>query len=147
MLDFLKKAGGKNAQTWNGGLSDKQLSWLKHQIAEADEQNEKVAIFCHFPIYPEESHHNLWNDQKVLDIIRQYDNVELYMNGHNHAGGDAIRNGTYYLNLKGMVENPKSSTFAICHVYQDFIIVDGKGNEYDRIIPVSEAGKLPFISK
>lgn len=147
MLDSLKKAGGKNAQTWNGGLSKKQLSWLKNQIAEADKQNEKVAIFCHFPIYPEGSRHNLWNDQEVLNIIRKYDNVELYMNGHNHAGGDVIYNGTYYLTLKGMVENPKSSTFAVGHVYRDFIVLDGKGNEYDRIILVTEAGKLSFIDQ
>src|SRR5699024_3230844 len=96
-------------------------------------------------VYPKGTYFNLYNNQDVLDIIEHYDNVKLYMNGHNHAGGFAFHDGIYCLNFKAMVNNPKASTFAICYVYQNFIIVDGMGSEYDRIIPFNEVEELPFV--
>lgn len=138
MLDSLKKRGQDNAQSWNGGLGSNQLIWLKEQLDEAQKNDSNVAVFNHFPVYPVGATHNLWNDQEVVTLLEQYDVVKIYMNGHNHSGGDAIHNGIYYLNLKGMVENPDTSTFAICYIYENYILIDGKGNEYDRIIPTRD---------
>ncbi|SHF90491.1 3',5'-cyclic AMP phosphodiesterase CpdA [Fodinibius roseus] len=138
MLDSLKKTGQDNAQSWNGGLSSKQLAWLRKQLDEAQKNDYKVTVFNHFPVYPVESTHNLWNDREVVNLLEQYEVVKIYMNGHNHSGGDAIHNGIYYLNLKGMVENPDASTFAICHIFENYLLIDGKGNEYDRVIPIED---------
>lgn len=145
LLDSINKAGQDNAQSWNGGLSSKQLIWLKEQLDDAEKNDFKVAVFSHFPVYPVGATHNLWNDREVVNLLEQYDVVKIYMNGHNHAGGDAIHNGIYYLNLKGMVENPDASTFAICHVFGNYIVIDGKGNEYDRVIPTGDVAGWSFV--
>ncbi|MFK7920645.1 MAG: metallophosphoesterase, partial [Bacteroidia bacterium] len=41
---------------WNGAIGDEQLKWLEKVLIKASRQREKVALFCHFPVYPENRH-------------------------------------------------------------------------------------------
>lgn len=118
-------------QKWNGGLSKKQLNWVKNELDMATEKNENVGFYCHFPIFPMEAH-NLWNRNELIDLIEGYDCVKLYFNGHNHAGAYEMRLGVHYLTFQGMVETNNTSAFAIAKFTADSVIIKGYGREMSR---------------
>lgn len=49
----LKSRGANNAQTYNGGLGKKQLKWLGKILKRAEKNDQKVILFNHFPLLPE----------------------------------------------------------------------------------------------
>ncbi len=103
------------AQTWNGAIGRKQIEWLQLQLDEASQQQERVVIFCHYPVYPDNAH-NLWNSAELLDVFDHYPCIVAYLNGHNHAGNYAQRAGIHYLTIPGMVETPNTTAFAVVRV-------------------------------
>lgn len=121
-----------DAPTWNGALGDEQLVWLHAALTRADEAGEKVVIFCHFPVYPENVH-NLWNANEVLKIIGPHPSVKAYINGHNHAGNYAVKDGVHYLTMKGMVDTEHTS-YAMVEVRSAVLSVLGFGREPDRTL-------------
>lgn len=121
---------------WNGAIGLEQLSWLRIVLEKASRKSENVVLFSHFPIYPDDVH-NLWNAQQIIELIEHYPNVKAYINGHNHAGNYAIKNGVHYITLKGMVETEKTS-YAIVNVYADQIEIIGYGREESRIMTIRE---------
>src|SRR5690606_20932742 len=56
----------RSKETWNGGMSSKQLLWLSNIL---EESNKKVLIVSHYPVYPLGGIHNLWNDEELYTII------------------------------------------------------------------------------
>ena len=133
LLDTLKKRGEPNVMEWNGGVSDKQLLWLDNQMNEANVKNEKVFIFCHFPVFPENVH-NLLNYKDVLIVLGKYQNTVAWFNGHNHAGNYGNFNMTHFVTLKGMVETESQNSFARIDVYGDKIWIVGSGREKSQIL-------------
>lgn len=128
----LKQAGKRQAVSWNGGMSDTQMAWLKQQLDAAKAANERVVVFNHFPVLPMGDSHNLWNAEELVELLDQYDQVAAYMNGHNHKGNYLEKNDTHFLNFKGMVENPVESAYALVTCFTDRIEVEGYGLEPDR---------------
>ena len=129
----LKSEGHINAIDWNGGISKKQLGWLKEQLDEAITGNEKVFIFCHFPIYPE-NQHNLLNYGEILPFLEKYSNIIAWFSGHNHAGNYGNFNMIHFLTMKGMVETEYTGSFAIVEVYRNRIRIRGSGDEREQIL-------------
>jgi manganese-dependent ADP-ribose/CDP-alcohol diphosphatase len=125
-LQALKSRKSSNAQTWNGGISDKQFNWLKKQLNAAQKANEKVIVLCHFPVSPERGRLNLWNYSAVKSLIRQYPNVFAYLNGHDHKGGYQQENGVHYVTFKGMVEKDENA-FSTVDAYADHLEITGVG--------------------
>ena len=117
---------------WNGAIGANQLNWLKEVLDIASVEDQKVIIYCHFPIFPENPH-NLWNANEVLELLEQYHCVKAYMNGHNHAGNYATKAGIHYVTFKGMVDTYETS-FATVHVNADSIKINGFGREENRIL-------------
>jgi manganese-dependent ADP-ribose/CDP-alcohol diphosphatase len=115
---------------WNGAIGTKQLSWLRKVLEKSMQNNEKVILFCHFPIYPE-NRHNLWNAEEVISLIDAFPSVKAYINGHNHEGGYGMKQGIHYLTLKGMVDTEQTS-YASIRVDTDSIYVTGYGREENR---------------
>ena len=134
MLSDLKQRELPQAQAWNGGISDPQLAWLHDRLANALQEGQRVIVFCHFPVYPQDQH-VLWNAEKVLSILEEFPHVAAYINGHNHAGNYAEKEGIHYLNLKGMVDTPDMNAYAVIEVYSDYLKVLGKGREPERFLP------------
>ena len=132
MLGKLKRKGALNATDWNAGIGTKQKNWLDEMLQSAVKEGENVIIFCHFPVLPEGSYYNLWNNEQIKRIIANYDNIVAYISGHDHKGEYNFVNGTYFLTMKGMVETPDSNAFAIVEVYTDHLKVRGFGREEDR---------------
>ena len=54
------------------------------------------------------------------------------MNGHNHQGNYSVKNGTHYVNFKGMVETESETAYAIVNCYSDRVEIQGFGLEPNR---------------
>jgi manganese-dependent ADP-ribose/CDP-alcohol diphosphatase len=135
MYNSLKSNNEINAQTWNGGVSDEQLTWLRGVLDKAAQTNEKVVVLSHMPVYPA-NEHNVWNDEEVIQELEEAGNVVAYFNGHNHAGNYGVKNGIHYVNLKGMVDTADTNSYSIVRVYKDRLEVDGFGRETDRVLEI-----------
>ena len=60
----------------------------------------------------------------LLALFDRHPCVKAYINGHNHAGNYAERNGVHYLTLKGMVDTDKAA-FAKVRVFAKRVVVKG----------------------
>ena len=121
---------------WNGGLSQKQLKWLERVLKKATRKNEKVMLYCHFPIYPENVH-NLWNAAEVVALLEKYPCVKAYLNGHNHEGNYGQKSGIHFLTLKGMVDTEETS-YAVVKIEDNQLIIQGFGREVERVLEIPE---------
>jgi manganese-dependent ADP-ribose/CDP-alcohol diphosphatase len=132
-ITLLKDSGSINAIDWNGGVSTKQLEWLKDQLDDANVKNEKVFILCHFPIFPE-GIHNLLNYKEVLSLLGNYHNIIASFSGHNHSGNYGNFNLIHFVTIKGMVETENTNSYARVDVYGNKIWITGSGREKSLIL-------------
>ena len=133
-LTRVKDAKLRQAQPWNGAIGPAQLAWLDRTCAEARVASQKVIIFAHHPVFPN-NEHNLWNAAEVLATLDRYPPVVAWINGHNHAGNYAERNGVPFLTMHGMVETADTTAFATASVLNDRIVLIGHGREPSRELP------------
>ena len=134
---------------FNGGISSKQLDWLKNQLIESKTRNEKVIVIGkknllghdqisssirlgHVPIHPSacDPLDLLWNYKEVLDLLWTFDGTVLaYIAGHDHDGGYFLdRKNIHHLTLHAIVEcEPNTNAFATVHVHHDQILIEGVG--------------------
>lgn len=122
---------------WNGGIGDEQLKWLEKVLIQASRKKEKVALFCHFPVYPPNIH-NLWNAAEIIALLERYPVVKAYINGHNHAGNYAQKSGIHYLTMQGMVDTEETS-YAVISLAGDSLLVNGFGREESRVLSTTKA--------
>jgi 3',5'-cyclic AMP phosphodiesterase CpdA len=132
-LNRLKAAGEINSVEWNGGIGRNQLEWFEKELKEANAENQKVFIFCHFPIFPMNIH-NLLNYNDVLEILKKYSNIVAWFNGHNHAGNYGNFNMIHFVTFRGMVETATSGSYSIVDVYSNKIWIRGFGREKSLIL-------------
>nr|WP_238381236.1 DPP IV N-terminal domain-containing protein [Mariniblastus fucicola] len=131
----IKANGWDQKPNWNGAIGESQMRWLEQQLVAADAAKENVILYCHFPVWPVDEGHDLWNAEEVMSLIEPHQCVKAYINGHNHNGNYAQKNGIHYLTLKGMVEN-EETTFANIRLEEDVIVVKGFGAETDRTLKI-----------
>lgn len=129
----LKAENAPNAVDWNGGLGKSQLDWLKKQLEESSLAQLKAIIFCHFPIFPENTH-NLLNYKELISTLENYHNVIAWFSGHNHAGNYGNFNYIHCVNMKGMVETETTNSFARVEIYHNKIWIHGSGRERSQIL-------------
>lgn len=98
------------AMPYNGALSARQLAWLDETLADADAKQQPAVVFCHFPVLPA-SVLTLWNSAEVIAVLEKHPSVVAYINGHDHAGNYAVRNGIPYLTVNGMVETADTTAY------------------------------------
>lgn len=130
VLEYYKQNKIK-APKWNGAIGGEQLSWLEDVLNQAAKEDEKVVIYCHFPVYPQDPKHNLWNANEVVQLLEKYDCVKAYINGHNHHGSYGVKKGIHYLTFQGMVDT-KENTFGTVKVFADRLELTGYGREPSR---------------
>ena len=130
MFGRLQNAGTMNAMAYNGGITPQQLDWLHVELTSAQAAGDRVIVVSHFPVYPPEASHNLWNDGAVRAALEQYPGVAVaHLSGHYHVGGYWQHGGVHYLTLHGMVETMEDNAFAVLRLYPDRIEVDGYGRQ------------------
>ncbi|PIK45455.1 putative manganese-dependent ADP-ribose/CDP-alcohol diphosphatase [Apostichopus japonicus] len=121
----------KHFVAFNGGVGQRQLDWLKKQLTEATEKEEKVIIFAHCPFYGKVSDTIclVWNHQEVLALIHQFNTVVATFCGHTHLQGYAVDgHGIHHVVLPGIIETPPGQNgYATVHVYPDRLDVRGVG--------------------
>jgi len=132
-INKLKQEGAINAIDWNGGIGKKQFVWFEDQLKRAESSGEKVIVFCHFPIAPENIH-NLLNYKEMLPIIEKNKCVIAWISGHNHAGNYENLKGVHFVTIKGMVETETINNFAIVDVYDDNLVLRGYGDQEERTL-------------
>lgn len=132
-LAALAQAGAINAQDWNGSFSPAQFTWLRDTLVAADAAGESAVLFCHYPLYPQNSH-NMWDAPDILDLLSAHPSAKVWFCGHNHVGNYGLLGGTHFLNFKGMVDTQDENTFAIADVYDDRIDIRGFGREDTRTL-------------
>lgn len=130
MLQELKDKKAPNAYDWNGAVGSEQLQWLEKQLAQAEKKNEKVILFCHFPLTPENGAELLWDAQEVRALLKNKDHVFAYFNGHAHHERYLQDDGLHYLTFAGMVEE-ETNAFSIVDVYEDHLEIHGYGQSSD----------------
>ncbi len=135
VYDDLVAQNVPQAKSWNGGISENQLKWLQAELESAKIANEHVIICNHYPVLPINEGHNLWNAEELVSLLDKYENIAVYMNGHNHQGNYAVQNGTHYVNFKGMVETESETAYAIVKCYSDRVEILGYGLEPHRTLP------------
>ena len=131
LFNLLKNKEVPYLKKWNGALSSDQLTWVKGELDAAVKDNQKVGFYCHFPIFPIDQH-NIWNREQFLSLIKPYDNVKIFFNGHNHAGAYQIENNVHYLTFKGMVDTKNTSAFAKVKFEKDTVSIEGFYREPSR---------------
>ncbi len=135
-LAVLKEAGAVNAHDWNGSFSGEQANWLRQTLAAADAADETVIIFCHYPLYPENSH-NMLDAPETLELLMAHKCAKAWFCGHNHKGNYAQLGHTHFVNFKGMVDTLSENTFAIADIYENRIDIRGFGREESRKLALS----------
>jgi 3',5'-cyclic AMP phosphodiesterase CpdA len=132
-LAALAAAGAVNAQDFNAGLSAAQTAWIGAELRAAEAAGERVIVFCHYPILPDDMH-NLWNATEVAELLVASPAFAVWFNGHNHAGNHAERDGRHFVTLRGMVETPAETAWAIVTVEGGTLRIDGRGREPSRLL-------------
>jgi len=137
-LAALKRDGASNAQSWNGALGDRQREWLRRTLAGARRQRQRAIVFCHFPTLaaacrPE---HLLWDHAETVALLESQPAVAAWMNGHDHRGGYASRNGIHYVTFAGMVEHDAVPACRVVDVYPDRLVVRTAGQKEGQTLPL-----------
>ncbi len=127
----LEKQGHPHGNYWNGGLSDEQLMWLDGELAAAGKEDEACLLFCHFPLTPL-NEGTLLNHEAVREVLRRHNCARGYFSGHFHDGNYRLEDGIHFLNLKGMLETPNTTSYAIVQVFRDRLRIEGVGREPSR---------------
>lgn len=134
-LARLTEAGAENAQSWNGSLSDEQFAWMEEKLGAAQQAGEKVVVLSHYPVYPANIH-NLWDSERIVDLLTSHDNFVAFFNGHNHAGNYGAIGNQHFVNFKGMVETPDQTAYSTVAIHEDRIEITGHGLEEDRTLAI-----------
>ncbi|XP_066560786.1 manganese-dependent ADP-ribose/CDP-alcohol diphosphatase isoform X2 [Amia ocellicauda] len=123
---------------FNGGFSKAQLEWLDKVLTFSDNNLERVTVISHLPIHPHSTDPVClaWNYDEVLSILHSHRSVVCFMAGHDHDGGYFLDEcGVHHLTFEGVIETPPDSdAFGTVYVYEDRMILKGKGRVSDRVL-------------
>lgn len=126
---------------FNGGFSEQQLQWLDAVLKLSDHKQERVLIFSHLPVHPcaADPICLAWNHEAVLSVLRSHQSVLCFIAGHDHDGGRCTdSSGAQHITLEGVIETPPHShAFATAYLYEDRMVMKGRGRVEDLTITYS----------
>lgn len=126
---------------FNGGFSEQQLQWLDGVLTLSDQKQERVFIFSHLPVHPcaADPICLAWNHEAVLSVLRSHRSVLCFIAGHDHDGGRYTdSSGAQHITLEGVIETPPHShAFATAYIYEDRMVMKGRGRVEDLTITYS----------
>ncbi|XZE34815.1 metallophosphoesterase [Pirellulaceae bacterium SH501] len=131
MLQEFRSRKLPQAQTWNGALGKSQLNWIRSECLEAAKLGERVILFAHHPIYPD-NNHNLWNAEELKTLIAEHRVIAAWMNGHNHAGNFGVFEDVPMITFKGMVETESTNAYSLLTLEKEGLEIHGIGREPSR---------------
>jgi predicted phosphodiesterase len=134
LLARVKSQGRVNANPWNGTIGGAQRGWLAEHLEQAAADGVRAAILAHHPVHPDH-HDNLLDDHELADWLAGFPALKIWICGHQHAGGYAIRHGIHYLTLNGVVQST-TNAYAIADLHQDRIVISGRGRQPSYELPI-----------
>lgn len=128
---YVKANQHRVLEDWNGGFGSVQTRWLKNILANAKQNNEKLILFCHWPLInqwtPDFESSLLWNAEEVLKILDP-EVVFMFMSGHMHENGHTVHNNIHHVSMGAVVTTPVGDyAHAIVHVHDNRVEVEGFG--------------------
>jgi len=121
-----------------GVLGREQLKWLESSLVQARQAREKVIIFSHFAVLEAAAKHRMQNPEPMLKLITESGCVAAFFAGHDHAGGYAYKDGIRHVTIKGMVEQPPETAYAVVEVTPSMLRVTGFGREPSRELKLEQ---------
>jgi len=140
--EYMKTNAHRLLEDWNGGVSKRQRDWLTGVISAAKTNNEKVIVFCHWPLLnpwgPEMEPSMMWNADEILPLLDP-EVVFMFMSGHIHENGYVKHNGVHHITLSAVVSAPfGENAHAVVHIHDDEVVIEGFGT----VSPLSGVLKL-----
>lgn len=93
---------------------------------------------AHVPLHPLASNGVClaWNYEAALSVIYAHRCVVCVLAGHLHDGAYCLDcHGVHHLTLEGVIETPPdSNAFATVYVYEDKMVLKGRGRIPDRVM-------------
>lgn len=127
---------------FNGGFSQDQLEWLNNILNFSDCNQEKVTVIGHLPVHPVSSGPICvaWNYNEMLSMLHTHSSVICFLAGHDHDGGYHLDDhGIHHLTFEGVIEtSPGSQAFGTVYVYEDRMILKGRGRTPSRVLRYRE---------
>lgn len=133
MLHHIKSAGSTQGARWNGGIGAGQLKWLTKLLAKSEKSGDNVLIFSHHLLYPETEFTAL-NNMEILNVIGNYTCVKAIFSGHHHTGAFAYFKNISVVTVEGMIETKDENSFGIVSIYNDKIVLEGKGRMTSHVL-------------
>ena len=127
--------------SWNGGITNRQMHWLKEQLNASKEAGEKVIIASHHQIAKGGARetHLAWNHKDIYDVVTGLDNFHLALAGHDHVGGYiSSSSGTqHFITVEALLESPQeSNAYGILRFFNDRIELVGEGTVTSRVMKI-----------
>lgn len=135
MMDEIGKSGRPNGAPYNGGISKKQLDWLKQELEEAQKKNERVVVFSHHPLYAAPGLTAL-NDLEIIDLLASYPCVKAGISGHHHPGDFGTYKGIPFITTEGMIETEDENAYGILELTGDGLVLTGRGRTKSYTLPL-----------
>jgi len=124
MIEKSKAEGRENTVWWNGGIGAAQMQWLDSTLVVADSLEKKALIFMHHPAYPNNA---AINNIEILTTLENHKCVKAVFAGHIHGGNFGYYKDIPFITLEAMVETKKSNSYGTINLYDDKIVIEGKG--------------------
>lgn len=134
ILDRMRRENCPNAEAWNGGVAQNQLHWLRRTLASASDGRQDVIVLSHFPLWPSDDAHRLWNAGDVLDVLDGCPTVRAVLAAHNHAGDYTVRADVHHVTFRGMVETADETAYAVVTAEGTRLRIRGTGRERSRVM-------------
>ncbi len=112
------------SETGREDVSDGQLEWLADELTDSRAAGKKVMIFSHVPLS-----YMTADFAALSELIAANPQIQGNISGHTHLGGSRMVSGIPQIELKAVLENSKTPTFAILKISADSWEIVGYGNQ------------------
>ncbi|KAK3281597.1 hypothetical protein CYMTET_10621 [Cymbomonas tetramitiformis] len=117
-------------ESYNGGVSSKQVAWLRRCLEDAQEKGEKVVVCGHIPLLPESAcpAHCVWNFQDLTQLLLSFSCFKAYFGGHFHRGGYTEKEGRHFVTFEAVLDSDNASACGVVEMGDEYITITGFGD-------------------
>lgn len=136
LLQKVKEEARPNGAEYNGGISEKQMEWLKQELEKSQKESVNTLLFTHHPLYGVKGLTAL-NDKEIIGLLSKNPTVKGVISGHHHAGAFDVYEGIPFVTTEGMIETETDNAFGVATIYPDKIEIEGFGRTKSYTIPLN----------
>ena len=136
LLQKVKEEDRSNGADYNGGISKKQMEWLKQELEKSQQESMNTLIFSHHPLYGIKGLTAL-NNIEVIELLSKYPTVKGVISGHHHAGAFSIYKDIPFITTEGMIETDAVNAYGVVTIYSDKIEIKGAGRTKSHILQLN----------